>query len=138
MNNIIYIELNNWFSGRDYPINSNLTRFVELHKFSDNEWCKENKLCVLCGNIDMSVNWCISAPQDWVINNCPEILTDEKYKYKVLMYYKEQEIVEEKEKAYSDFVKHEDEYGDVTGKFGWKFLKYTPNNFGVTYTDEEE
>ena len=50
------------------------------------EWCKENKLCVLTGNIDMSQNWCITAPIGWVKENFPQLLSEERYTYTVMAY----------------------------------------------------
>ena len=137
MNDVVYFELNNWFSGRDYPKDGILAQYVESHQFSNDYWCKENKLCVLSGNVDMSTNWCISATYEWVVANCPELLSDKKYKYSIISYYKWEETTNEYEKAYSDFVRHEDEYGDVEGQFGWTFLQYDPENFGVTYHEDE-
>lgn len=65
MKDVIYFELNNWFLGRDYPKDGILKDLVESHQFSDDVWCRENKLCVLRGNVDMSINWCITAPREW-------------------------------------------------------------------------
>ena len=45
------------------------------------KWCKKNKLCVYQGAIDMSCNYTVSAPREWVEKNCPELLTDKEYTY---------------------------------------------------------
>ena len=42
----------------------------------NDEWCKENKLCVYLGIVDMSYNYTVSAPKEWVEKNCPELLTN--------------------------------------------------------------
>ena len=133
MSNVYYIELNNWFSGRDYPINGKLKEFVENHNFSNDEWCKENKLCVLCGNVDMSINWCITAPAEWVEDNCPELLGDEDYTYKVYVYRQGEKKVNKK---YCEFLRHGKD-GTASSRFGVSFLEYREENFGVTTCDYE-
>lgn len=133
MSDVYYIELNNWFSGRDYPINGKLKEFVENHNFSNDEWCKENKLCVLCGNVDMSINWCITAPAKWVEDNCPELLGDEDYTYKVYVYRRGEKKVNKK---YCEFLRHEKD-GTASSRFGVSFLEYREENFGVTTCDYE-
>ena len=129
---IVYFELNNWFYGQDYPADEQFKEWVNSHQFSKDEWCKENKLCVLCGNYDMSVNWCITAPKTWVEENCPKLLTDEKYIYTVCSYWRGVHRTLEKEKKYSDFLRP-----DGIGQFYWKFLDYAPENYGVTWCDED-
>ena len=69
MEDIVYFSFNNWFIGRDYPIGDKYKELINSHKFSDENWVKENKLVVVTGNIDMSVNWCIAAPRKWVEEN---------------------------------------------------------------------
>ena len=81
---IVYFELNDWFSGRDYPPEQPFVSWVQTGKFSDEAWCKENKLCVVAGNYDMSRNWCITASKDWVIANCPKLLGDDQFNYKTI------------------------------------------------------
>jgi len=84
---IIYISINNWFAGRDFPesgffykkYDKNCDGWINL--FSD-EYCKRNKLCVNYTVVDMSQNFCISAPKKWVMKNCPEILENESFKKK--------------------------------------------------------
>lgn len=101
MDDIIYFELNNWFCGRDYP---NAEPFItwmsdDLNiKFNDENWVKEQELCVTTCFIDMSQNFCITAPKKWVKKNCPELLT-----------------------KYKKFLVYPDEYGNVYGKFDTYF-----------------
>ena len=45
------------------------------------EFCKENKLCVYYGAVDMSCNFTVSASREWVEKNCPEIIGS-KFEYK--------------------------------------------------------
>lgn len=73
---VCYIELNNWFCGRDYPVTEPFISWIKENKFSDKTWCKENRLCVCVYAIDMSVNYLITAPKSWVKSNCPKLLTE--------------------------------------------------------------
>ena len=134
---IVYIELNNWFGGRDYPLNCELAEMVKAGRFSDDQWCKENKLCVYRGFVDMSINWCITASMEWVEENCPELLGDECYEYTVYMHNAEGDHELHYTKQYSDFLRYESEYGNVSGKFG-PFLEYCEENFGITDCDCDE
>lgn len=138
MSDVIYFELNNWFSGRDYPPDGNLSTWVENGQFNNDEWCKENKLCVLSGLIDMSENWCITAPKDWVLSWCPEILRDSEYSYVILRHsINGTERIEYRAK-YSDFVREADKSGHVWGRFGWPFLDYEEYNFGSHYYSDDD
>lgn len=139
---IVYFEINNWFSGRDYPDDEIFHKWICNNQFRDDEWCKENKLCVMCGAIDMSMNYCVAAPKSWVENNCPLLLTDTEYVYKTatIRWDKEgNEIrdIKEHTKKYSDFLCHPDEYGDVYGHIAddWCFPEYKEENFGVTWNN---
>lgn len=142
MEEIIYFEINNWFSGRDYPDDEIFHKWICDNQFRDNEWCKENKLCVMCGAVDMSMNYCVAAPKSWVEKNCPKLLTDEEYEYKIIKsgWDKETNDVKETEiiytKKYSDFLCHPDEDSYVYGHIsGWEFPEYKEENFGVTWND---
>ena len=134
---LVYFELNNWFEGRDYPADERFSLWVSTNQFSKNGWCKENKLCVLCGNIDMSLNWCITAPKQWVKDNCPKLLSEETYTYVVISYYKGEHTENKQQGSYSQFLRYPDEYGMVFGRFGWRFLEYMPENYGVTYCNDD-
>lgn len=111
---IVYFELNNWFAGRHYPDEEPFTTWIgdDLDIFFVNEnWVKENKLCVACSVIDMSLNFCITAQKEWVLGNCPKLLTE-----------------------HQGFLRYPEGDGHVYGQFGDKFLAYSENNFGVQYT----
>lgn len=111
MNEVVYFELNNWFAGRDYPNEEPFLSWMrdDLNiKFDNDEWVKENKLCVVFDFVDMSQNFCITATKKWVENNCPKLLT-----------------------THTEYLRCPDEYGDVYGRFGHKFLEYNEDNFGV-------
>lgn len=149
MEEIIYFEINNWFSGRDYPNDKTFTNWVADRQFSKDEWCKENRLCVMTGAIDMSSNWCVAAPKKWVLENCPDILTDKEIKYATIItgWDKEQNKSvsrrEEHVKKYSDFLCHPDEDGVVYGHISnWQFPEYCEENFGVewnnSYWDDQD
>lgn len=133
---IIYFEINNWFCGKDYPNDEIFDKWVNEMQFSDDEWCKTNRLCVVTGPIDMSINWCVAAPRSWVEENCPKLLSDEEFKYKIATVSKEGRTITEHSKKYSDFRCYPDSDGDVYGNIdGWQFKEYCEENFGVSYND---
>ena len=116
---IVYFELNNWFSGRDYP---NAEPFLSWmrddlnQKFRDEEWIKENKLVVVESLVDMSMNFCITATKEWVEENCHELLS-----------------------TYKNFVRKPEDDEDVPySRFGSPFLEYKEENIGYHYADEIE
>lgn len=117
MDEIVYFELNNWFSGRDYP---NAEPFIswmgnDLNlAFLNEEWVIKNKLCVVASIVDMSNNFCITATKEWVNKNCPELLT-----------------------KYSEFIREPDEYGEASGRFGSYFMEYSEENFGIHWDEED-
>lgn len=118
MGDIVYFELNNWMSGTDYPADEPFISWMcdDFNiKFNNEDWLKENKLCVLKSYIDMSQNFCITATKEWVEKNCPKLLTD-----------------------YTKFLRQPDEYGFVEGRFGHEFLEYNEDNIGLTWIDEDE
>lgn len=122
MKDIVYFELNNWTQGEDYPDEEPFITWLEDDlniKFQDEEWVKENRLCVVETIIDMSVNFCITATKEWVLNNCP-VLLEEKYK-KFIRYPGCWEY---------DF---RDKEGKVYGRFSTEFLEYNEENIGITY-----
>jgi hypothetical protein len=117
MEDIVYFELNNWSRGRDYPDDEPFITWLgnDLSiSFSNDDWVKWNKLCVVESLVDMSTNFCVTATKEWVEKNCPKLLTD-----------------------YKEFLREPDKYGDVVGQFGNDFLEYSEENFGVTFVDEE-
>ena len=133
---VVYFEINNWFSGRDYPDDKTFKKWVRDQQFSDAEWCKENKLCVKFGPIDMSMNWCVTAPKSWVEENCPQLLGDGETKYTLCTYGKDVEKCVDYTKKYADFLCHPDDDGDVYGHISsWLFLEYKEENFGTTWDD---
>ena len=84
MEEIVYFEINNWFYGRDYPKDEPFPTWIKNYQFRNDDWCKENKLVVLCGAIDMSLSYCVAAPKSWVLENCPKLLSDEEYTYDII------------------------------------------------------
>lgn len=116
---IVYFELNNWFSGRDYPNTEPFLSWMRddlNQKFRDEEWIKENKLVVVESLVDMSMNFCIAATKEWIEENCPELLS-----------------------TYENFVRKPEDDEDVPyGRFGCPFLEYKEENIGYHYADEIE
>ena len=141
---LVSFELNNWFSGRDYPPEEPFTSWVSHRAFSNDAWCKKNCLVVLVGNIDMSANWCITATRDWVKEYCPALLYDKKYTYKTIRSgYDEKlgrvvstEILHDG--SMSQFIRYPDEDGEVYGRFGWHFPEYCEENYGVHFYEEDD
>ena len=116
---IVYFELNNWFPERDFPAAEPFLTWMTSPYggiFAEDDWCKENKLCVVQTFIDMSVNYCITATKEWVEANCPELLT-----------------------KYTQFLRFPDpEYdNEVYGRFGSPFKEWSEENFGCEFVEEE-
>ena len=59
----IFFELNNWFSGRDYPYEEPFTTWISERQFAKEDWVEENGLVVVCGPLDMSLNY-------FMLKNC--------------------------------------------------------------------
>lgn len=141
MEELIHFELNNWFSGRDYPNEEPFIGWIKEDKFSDTEWCKQNKLVVLAGYVDMSKNWCITATKEWVKLNCPKLLEVHSCTYTILTRTyksgKSVDIATEYSCNMADFLRHPDEDGEVYGRFDWHFPDYSSDNYGVIWQDEE-
>ena len=120
---IIYFELNNWFSGRDYPNAEPFLSWMQCNKenkyyiqFRDETWIEKNKLVVVESLVDMSMNFCITATKEWVEWNCPELLT-----------------------TYKGFIRYSDEDDEAPyGRFGCPFLEYEESNIGYHYAEEVE
>lgn len=144
MADLVSFELNNWFSGADYPPEEPFISWISHHAFSNDEWCKKNRLVVLVGNVDMSINYCITAPRSWVRENCPALLYNKKYQYKTIRssFNKKTNEIEHEEILHdgsmSQFIRYPDEDGNVYGRFGWDFPEYCEENFGVHYYEEDE
>lgn len=115
MEDIVYFELNNWFAGRDYPDEEPFASWMGRNIFENEKWVKENRLCVVAGIVDMSQNFCVTAPREWVERLCPKLLTEHR-----------------------NFLRHPDEDGDVYGQFDHQFLPYTEENVGVTWVEEDD
>ena len=133
MLDVVYFELNNWFCGRDYPPCEPVKSWVESNRFNNDTWCKENKLCVQNGVVDMSSNWCITAPLNWIQENFPQLLTGEEYTYQVNVYSCGRNYTKEYTETYDSFRRYPDEDGCVFGRFDWPFLEYSEENYGSFY-----
>mgnify|MGYP006916126605 CR=1 FL=1 len=138
---VIYFELNNWFSGRNYPPCEPIASWVHRYQFNKDEWCRENKLCVLAGPIDMSQNWCITAPVEWVEENFPQLLTEERYTYQVMSSQagSTEWKTTDYDKTYNSFRRYpdSDDEDSVHGQFYWRFLDYEEENYGVHWRNDD-
>lgn len=111
MEDIIYFELNNWACGKDYPDEEPFLTWMDDDSdvvFNEDNWFKENRLCVVRSVVDMSLNYCVTASKAWVQENCPSLLT-----------------------KFQRFLRTPDENGEVFGMWRHKFLPYRAENFGV-------
>lgn len=110
---IIYFEVNHWAMREDYPEQEPFPTWMDdynLDKYLGNdEWVKENKICVVMFPVDMSMSFMVTAPKSWVEKVCPAILLEEN----------------------SKFIRHPEE-GEETpeGKFQGYFLPYTEEYIG--------
>ena len=114
---VVYFELNDWMSGRDFPDDSPFIEWMYSYgprpAFGIDSWVEKNKLVVVESTVDMSLNYCITAPKSWVEDNCPNLLT-----------------------KYAEFIRHSEEDGELpVGRFGCPFLEYTKNNIGSHYVE---
>ena len=147
MKDVIYISVNNWFCGRDYPPLDCFKKWLgdDLNQtFRNDKWAKENKLCIYYGNIDMSQNYTISAPREWVEKNCPELLTNDEYTYyetiqkakkKLFGGYKYVKERVEHKKKYRSFVWLFGDDEPDCDYFDMPFREYKEENFGSEYYD---
>lgn len=120
---IIYFEVNNWFPGEDYP---SCKPFFEWmadigSPLRNNEWCRDQKICVVYEIIDMSQNFKVTATRAWVKETCPCILEDRYRRF-----------IHELKGTYQD---SDTEYFESHGHGVGPFLKYNEENFGVKEWD---
>ena len=119
-NEIIYLEINNWICGNDYPNAEPFKSWLhdDLNQtLRSDEWCKKNNLCVTHEIVDMSNNYKITANKDWVMKNCPCLLDEENMKF---VYHLNEE----------DYDKEESEYFEGSGYGEGPYLKWCKENFG--------
>lgn len=119
---VIYFELNNWMPVRDYPEIELCEKMVGMFNEEDialldnPAWVLNNKLVVVNTLVDMSSNYCVSAPKEWVIENCPKLLT-----------------------IHREFLRFPDADGELPeGRFGSPFFEYTDENIGCHIMAERE
>ena len=146
---VIYFSINNWMCREHYRPNENFRKWLGddlKQSFRSDTGCKENKLCVYYGTVDMSTNYTVSASREWVEKNCPELLTDDEYtyitkigKYKYTVALTSAELVWEDiehKKKYSDFVyvpKEGEDTPDNDYIGNMPFREYCEENFGCEY-----
>ena len=116
-NEIVYFELNNWMPNEDFPDVEPFKTWMDYRHFNfdKEDWIKENKLVVVRTVVDMSANWCITATKNWVLKNCPELLT-----------------------KYTQFLRYPEKDGYLPyGRFGCPFFKYKEENIGFHFLEDE-
>ena len=142
MTDIIYFELNTYLSGETYPPAAPFVEWVRSMQFSKNNWCIENQLCVVVEIINDTFNWCITATREWVEENCPDLLSNKTFTYKVPVTRYDIRINAEVQEfitytgTYSKFLRTPDKLGRVTGTHGTIFKAYSEENWGVTQVNE--
>ena len=69
---IIYFEVNDWSPGRDCPDCEPFDTWLDVDNlnFRNEQWLIENKIIAVETIIDMSLNYCVTAPKEWVEKNC--------------------------------------------------------------------
>ena len=90
----IYFELNHW-STEQYPAEEPFLSWMsdcyETAEEEEKSWirepeifdkyCKDNGLIVGLAIIDMSLNFCVTATDEWVQENCPTLLDERNRKF---------------------------------------------------------
>ena len=101
MDDVLYIELNNWRAGEGYPDEEPFTEWMSYNNngpvFGKDEWAKENELCVVAFLYDMSQTFCITAKKSWVKDKCPNLFN------------------------YPEFLRKPDENNEIESYFGGYF-----------------
>ena len=130
----VYFELNNWFPGTNYPDAEPFVTWCDDENliFADEEFVKTNRLCVVEQVIDMSVNWCITAPKEFVEKFCPKLLSDETI---VTKFEDGRGNVRTETHSYREYLRFPNEDGKIIGDFGAEFLEWSENNIGIHYIE---
>lgn len=133
MEEIIYFELNNWFPVEDYPNAEPFITWCSDYYLDNEQFVKENELCVVRSVIDMSANWCVTAKRSWVEKVCPKLLSNETTSTEFVKgTFGGKETKYTRTGKYRDFLRFPDKYGMVYGKFGDEFLPWSKENIGIT------
>lgn len=117
MDDVVYFEVNNWFCGRDYPDDDPFHVWMKDDNIYNHtapgltnlQYVKENHIVVLACRLDMSMNFCVSAPLLWVQENCPCLLLEKNAK----------------------FIRYPGTDGQVYGKYEHRFLPCDQNHWGI-------
>ena len=129
---VVYFELNNWFCERDYPNEEPFLTWMHdknssfPYKLLNENFVKENELCVIAFPYDMSLNFLVTAKKSWVEKTCPSLLT-----------------------KFTKFLRFPDEEGKIVSDKtdSYEFLEYKIENIGIIrkddplwneYSDEED
>ena len=104
------------------PVSSWMSNETDGSPLRDENWIKENKICVKWFPIDMSFDFMITAPKSFVEKVCPCFL-EEKYK---------------------EFISYHEDYSDLEDTPDSRyvgseeyFLPYTEENIGILQQGEE-
>ena len=149
--NVIYFELNDWHKTDSYPPLPIFQKWVKERKFSDEDWCKRNRLCVIAASPDEPLqHWLVTAPLEFVAEYCPELilakdnpgLNDYIIDITTISAGDKKRLIDREyiHKHITDFLRYPDKFGDVHSKFGigYNFAPYDEENFGVTFYTHED
>lgn len=71
-------EINNWTPILDYPYEEPFITWLDEETFdlylTNSKWVNKQGIGVVYSFIDMSINFCICAPKQWIEENCPKLL----------------------------------------------------------------
>lgn len=80
----------------------------DISSVFDDEWAKENEVCITMECFNTFIKFYITATKDWVEKNYPTLLTEHK-----------------------EYLKYPDDENNTYTTKKNKYLKYEPENFGV-------
>ena len=133
MDDIIYFEIGDKKAGKSYPGDEPFMTWCDYDNsdlyFNNEEFVKSNKLCIVALS-GQTTTWLVTAKKDWVLANCPKLLSDDTYTIVYTHHGTRKNVTEDLD--FKHFLRFPDENGDVYGSLGDKFLQYSEENIGIT------
>lgn len=76
-------ELNNWVPTSSYPYEEPFITWMDEENlnlyFTNSKWVNEQGIGIVYTFIDMSINFCVCAPMQWIEENCPKLFSHPKF-----------------------------------------------------------